>query len=308
MINDCEIGSIRSSLVARWFPELHRTLEQWTSIGHDNDILHFAGHFATYHDMQVSTLMHRSAEMHISLGWEMLYAATIGRRGPGHPVFQSFLKGFVMPCEQGYKFTQLTRTYLGGSDAFVSSVYLNFIESYQDLRIEYVSKLSLESEQCVTLALEAIDVDSFKQLYQQFLEGKGMPNVELMEAERGRFQPVVCLTDINLETFRMRMFCWATTGAPFAHIDGSATKIILVEDYDPEYGAAIQSTQLERALEAGVCKFRTCLREMRIPVSFLLRLLEAEYSDDDTALDAIVWIHHWFSVSLLDNIGDATIA
>ena len=53
LINDCEIGSLKSSLVREWFPGLHHTLTDWISTGPDEDISRFSGHFASYHDTQV---------------------------------------------------------------------------------------------------------------------------------------------------------------------------------------------------------------------------------------------------------------
>ncbi|KAL0570439.1 hypothetical protein V5O48_011516 [Marasmius crinis-equi] len=287
-INDCELGCLTSRLVSEWFPSLHDTIVRWKSLGPNDNVSEFSGHFATYHDLQVSALTGRSSEMHIALASEMLYSAIVGKRGPGHPVFTCFLKGFVMPCDLGYSFTQLARVFHGGSEAFVSSVYQNFITSYHSLRLHTVAA-------------------SFEDFFRLFLEGVGYPDVDLMEAEEGRFSPLVNFDNIHSDNFRMRMLCWAATGAPFVLPEGPPIKIILVEDNDSEYGATLSRSQLERALNAGVCKFRTCIREMRVPASFILQILRTEYPGD-SELDARIVLHHWLLVSLLDNISQATLA
>ncbi|KAJ8084406.1 hypothetical protein PM082_003175 [Marasmius tenuissimus] len=309
-INESDIACLTGSLVSRWFPGLHRTLLEWKSLGPEDDVSTFSGHFATYHDIQVSALSGRSAEMHTALGSEMLYAAIVGKRGPRHPVFQCFLRGFFMPCDQGYNFTELVRVFHGGSEKFVCTVYQSHIDGYHDLRLHHVSKLSPGTENRLTVALSdnpsTIALEpTFEDFFWQFLESLGYPDLDMMLADEGRFSSAVNLEDIGMPNFRMRMLCWAATGSPHI-LEGAPIKIILVEDDDPEYGVTLSADQLDRALKAGVCKFRTCAREMRIPVSFMLRLLTVEYSAS-SEIDARVVLHHWLLVSLLDNISQATL-
>ncbi|KAK1223013.1 hypothetical protein PQX77_014133 [Marasmius sp. AFHP31] len=227
-INECDIACLTGSLVSRWFPALHRTLLEWKSLGHEDDVSTFSGHFATYHDLQVSALRGRSAEMHTALGPEMLYAAIIGKRGPDHPVFRCFKRGFVMPCDQGYNFTQLARVFHGGSEKFVSSVYQSHIDSYHDLRLQYVSKLRTETEERLAAAFpdhpDTIALaPTFQDFFRLFLEGVGYPDLDMMEDETGRFSSIVNMEDIHEENFRMRMFCWAASGAPYL-LEGAPIK------------------------------------------------------------------------------------
>ncbi|KAL0069951.1 hypothetical protein AAF712_002846 [Marasmius tenuissimus] len=261
--------------------------------------------------MQVSALNGRSAEMHTALATEMLYAAIIGKRGPRHPVFQCFKHGFLMLCDQGYDFTKLVCVFHGGSEKFVSSVYNSHINGYHDLRLQYVSKLHLATEDQLAGAFSdhpsTISLaPSFEDFFRQFLESIGYPDLDMMEAEEGQFSRVVNLEDIGTENFRMRMLCWAATGAPYI-LEGAPIKIVLVEDDDPEYGATLSASQLDRALKSGVCKFRTCAQEMRIPVSFMLHVLGIDYPADSD-IDARNVLHHWLLVSLLDNVSQVTIS
>ncbi|KAJ8094089.1 hypothetical protein PM082_023297 [Marasmius tenuissimus] len=299
-INDCDIISLHSSLVLKWFPELHATLKAWTQLGHLDNIAGFAGHFASYHDCDISALRVRSADQHTALAWEMLHNGVIGTKTCDHPAFQSFLKGFYMPCDKGYMFTQIARSYQGGSENFVCSVYQNHISHYSDLLLEHQSRLTPVSETRLREAFHAnptLEVDDFKELFRAFLEETGYPSLDLMEELNGCFNPIVDLSDIHDDTFRMRMLCWAATGAPY---------IVLVEDDDAEYRAGLATHEWTRHLNAGVCKFRTCVREIRIPASFLIHLLSIDYGsgdDNSSGLKVEEAVHHWLLVAILDNIG-----
>ncbi|KAK1219074.1 hypothetical protein PQX77_018223 [Marasmius sp. AFHP31] len=330
-INECHVASLHSDLVSRWFPELYSTLKAWASLGHEDDVRQFAAHFSSYHDCDVASLRDRSAEQHRALGWEMLHNAILGSRGVDHPAVMFFLKGFRMPCDKGYNFTQIARSYQGGSEEFVSSVYENYIHHYSSLRLDYQSLLKDETTRKLNRAIQETPswvAASFPDLFRGFLEGSGYPSFELMNGLKGRLNPIINLDDIHQDTFRMRMFCWAATGAPYVLTDGVRTKVILVEDGDEEYGAGLSTSERLTNLNAGVCKFRSCLREMRIPVSFLLHLLSIDYAtaastllgdEGATALTTTPGssqsstgglvltvkdaVEHWLLASILDNIG-----
>lgn len=60
-------------------------------------------------------------------------------------------------------------------------------------------------------------------------------------------------------------------------------------------------------LDAGTCAFKTCSRFMRIPASYLISLLKAEYTGSVEPRDAKTAVHHWLLVQMLDAIGSYTI-
>ncbi|KAK1230781.1 hypothetical protein PQX77_006130 [Marasmius sp. AFHP31] len=333
-INECHVAALHSDLVSHWFPELHATLKAWASLGHEDDVHQFASHFSSYHECDVASLRHRSPEQHRALGWEMLHNAILGVKGIDHPAVMFFLKGFKMPCDKGYNFTQIACSFQGSSEAFVSSVYECYIHHYSSLKLDYQSLLKDETSIKLNHAIRdnhSFAASSFQDLFQGFLEGSGYPSFDLMNGLRGRLNPIINLDNIHQDTFRMRMLCWAATGAPYVLTDGIRTKVILIEDYDEEYGAALTPGQRLTNLNAGVCKFRSCLREMRIPASFLLHLLSIDYTTaastllgDEGVADAMPGssqssvsevpvltvreaVEHWLLASILDNIGESNL-
>ncbi|KAL0568763.1 hypothetical protein V5O48_013214 [Marasmius crinis-equi] len=331
LINDCDLKSLHSDLVLRLDPQLHHTLKTWKQTSHLDNVSSFAGHFTSFHDIQVSTLRTRTPVQHNTLGWEMLHNTVIGSRTVEHPAFSHFLKGFRLPCARGYDLTQIARAFQGGPENFVSKVYANYIAQYSDLALSHISRLQPETESALTNALSAnasLEATNFEELFKDFLQERGYPSLDLMEEIKGRFNPVVNLDGIFDETFRLRMFCWATTGAPLANTDGVSIKVILVEDSDAEYRSNLPSEQVQSNLNAGVCKFRTCARQVRIPASFLIHLLstsrdaEVLSSGGSTGIDPLLTqtgagssgltiretLHHWLLASILDNIGQNNVA
>ncbi|KAL0059718.1 hypothetical protein AAF712_013514 [Marasmius tenuissimus] len=324
-LNDCHVACLHSDLVSRWFPELHGTLKAWASLGHEDDVRQFASHFSSYHECDVSSLRYRSPEQHKALGWEMLHNAVLGQRGIDHPAVTFFLKGFRMPCDKGYSFPEIARSYQGGSEEFVSSVYDSYIHHYSSLRLDYQSLLKDESTTKLNRAIQdnpSFSAASFQDLFRGFLEGSGYPSLELMNGVKGRLSPVISLDEIHQDTFRMRMFCWAATGGTLC-FDGWHSHqggVILIEDDDEEYRA----WPYRRS-------FRSCLREMRIPASFLLHLLSIDYvtaastfsgdegaassatpsssqsSNEGLALTVKEAVEHWLLASVLDNVGESNL-
>ncbi|KAL0565592.1 hypothetical protein V5O48_016433, partial [Marasmius crinis-equi] len=340
LINDCNLNSLRSDVVLRLDPHLHSTLKAWNEIIHTDDVSSFSGHFLTFHDTQISTLRTRSDAQHNALGWEMLHNGVIGPRAVNHPVFEHFLKGFRLPCARGYSLTQIARAFRGGVERFVSTVYANYIASYSDLPLRHVSRLKPETEEEVIEALStnpSLEAANFEDMFKEFLEDIGYPSLDLMEAIKDRFNPVVNLQGIFDSSFRLRMFAWAATGAPFASTDGVDIKVVLIEDDDGEYASGLSPAKVQSNLNAGVCKFRTCAREIRIPASFLVHLLSINYEgavrdaggstrDESGAgvqmiqnsgqsqlqtvegLTVRQAVHHWLLASILDNIGQNNVA
>ncbi|KAL0579669.1 hypothetical protein V5O48_002299 [Marasmius crinis-equi] len=313
LINDQDLTALRPTIVNHWAPDLYVTLKAWNAISSVDNIDRFAGHFATYHDIQTSALQSRSSEMHKVLGWEMLHAAVVGPQpGVKHPFWQAFLRGFNMPCKRGFSFTQrkLARAYVTGSTTFVGSVYAGHITNYDSLRLSFDPELEVTTENLLheRLAHWATLPDSFPDMFREFLEGTGAPCPELLNSIKDRFHPVVDLSDINSSTFRMRMFCWATTGTPTVILDGSAITVILIDDDDEVYAAGIPENQRQVHLQAGICKYRTCSRYVRIPVSYLNRIIEPVSDGTRGPVDVKTAIHHWLLTSILDNVGVMTVA
>ena len=66
---------------------------------------------------------------------------------------------------------------------------------------------------------------TFPEIFQEFLEGRGLPCPSLMEELRGRFNDSVPLDKASEKGFRMKMFCWATTGSPQIILDGAPIEV-----------------------------------------------------------------------------------
>jgi len=49
-------------------------------------------------------------QSHQALASEMLYKSVIGPEFPNHPELQAFMKGFGLPCRNGFTFAQVSFT------------------------------------------------------------------------------------------------------------------------------------------------------------------------------------------------------
>ncbi|KAF9067412.1 hypothetical protein BDP27DRAFT_913301 [Rhodocollybia butyracea] len=60
-------------------------------------------------------------------------------------------------------------------------------------------------------------------------------------------------------------------------------------------------------LAAGTCTFQTCSRLIRIPVSYLIKLLQDTYDADTPFRNPQMAVHHWLLIQLLNVIGSYTV-
>ncbi|KAJ3926509.1 MAG: hypothetical protein NXY57DRAFT_966457 [Lentinula lateritia] len=152
---------------------------------------------------------------------------------------------------------------------------------------------------------------AFDAWFEDFLLGVGTPCPTLLDSAKDRFNSVVKLEDISESTFRLRSFAWAISGVPRRILDYLKLEVCLsnlVEDDDAQYGPGEEhSTSLQWYLLHGTCSFRTCLRKMHIPASYLIKLLKADYSPHSEPATAYQAIHNWLLLQILEAIGDYTI-
>ncbi|KAJ3816830.1 hypothetical protein F5880DRAFT_1512303 [Lentinula raphanica] len=243
LLNDCNLSSITKSLVLEYFPTLHQTLIRWLALDYDDNstLSLFEPHFATYHNLQVSALRDRSARQHQSLAWTMLHNAIIGPESVNHPYFVAFMQGFLLPCGRlGVNLSEIARRFEGGMSEFVTTLLETRIDGdYKLLRIDYTKQLSdpvhRAVEDAVSLVFPALSATGFSGLFQQFLEGSGLPPPLTVHKLQGRFAEVVSLANVSKKSYRMKMFCWACTGVPCVLLDGPYTEVILVHDDSPQY-------------------------------------------------------------------------
>lgn len=162
----------------------------------------------------------------------MLYRAIVGPAQPDHPDIQAFLRGFQLPCHNGYCFTDVSasfellpsppNTHLssqfvkrveGGSEMLLSILWTSNITSAADF-IPYVNIRSPSSEVARQLAAAVPDPSmTFSFIIKQFLLGAGVPCPGLFEEAKHHFiANLVDLSNIGAPSFRSKMFAWAATG------------------------------------------------------------------------------------------------
>ncbi|KAJ3753081.1 hypothetical protein EV360DRAFT_54063, partial [Lentinula raphanica] len=169
--------------------------------------------------------------LHHSLAWRMLHNVIVGPESVEHPYFKAFLKGLLLPCGTlGVNLSEIARRFTGGTSEFVNSLLETRIKGdYTMLRIDYTNHINnlveRELKDTLSLVFPALSDKGFPAIFREFLEGSGLPPPLTMQELQGRFADVVPLDDVSKKEFRMRMFCWATTGVPHILVDGSYTEV-----------------------------------------------------------------------------------
>ncbi|KAE9393326.1 hypothetical protein BT96DRAFT_999572 [Gymnopus androsaceus JB14] len=317
LLNEGDINSLSKDKVLRYFPDLANLLSAWVDMSHTDSLDGnlFGPHFATYHDLQISTLSQRDAETHRVMAFRMLHNSVIGKLGIDCQELQAFLKGFRLPVPGGLTFPEIARSYLYGSGAFIAKAY-NFIETFEDLSSNLeinFDHLNPADESRLINALDSAPQPytrkTFEFILKDFLEATGIPCPTLFDSQvKGRISPIVPLSEAETPTFRLRSFTWAIGGAPFLRAGTQTTmEIILVSDDDRAY-ICRRSDEPRRAefLLNGVCSFKTCFQEMRIPVSHLIRLLGGVYTTETEFKNVRDAIHFWLFRQILEAIGSHT--
>ncbi|KAJ3859235.1 hypothetical protein EV359DRAFT_68337 [Lentinula novae-zelandiae] len=307
-----ELHSLHRQLVFQYSPSLGHTLDAWLWIGPRDDVQQFASHFASFHNIQVSALNGRSLTGHRHLAFEMLYNAVVGPTSINNVFFVSFLQGFRMRCIDGTAdLYDIVRSFDGGAESFVQSTETSIIKRFEDLNLSFVVDLEATTLRELTDACAnagaPFEGKLFKEIFRDYLEDTGVPCPHLLDTIKDRLSPQINLDEITSPTFRMKLLCWSVSGAPRIMHEGDPLKIQLVEDDDPFYLPSCIGHKLQNAyLSLGTCAFKTCTRSIKIPASFLIKLIRASYDPHSECKDARTAVHHWLLVEMLDAVGSYT--
>ncbi|KAF8240018.1 hypothetical protein L208DRAFT_1556606 [Tricholoma matsutake] len=300
-IHDLDLNSISHNLLGNWYPDLGRLIQDWIDAGPDGNIESFAGHFMTYHDTQISLLTFRDKAIHHSLACEMLYRAIVGPVPPDHPDIQSFLHGFYLPCRNGFCFPNFIKCVEGGTEILISMLWASNITSPSNL-LPYLQIRTLSSDVVCQLAAAVPDSSMmFSSIVQQSLHETGVPCPMLFEDAKPHFTAnLINLSDIGAVSFHSKILAWAATGSILININDAGISIMLVSDDDYLYclGERDQPTML---VNRKIC-FRTCLKEARLLLSWLVKLArDVEPSSFHAA------VHHWLLCKCINVIGSHSI-
>ncbi|KAJ4465853.1 hypothetical protein C8R41DRAFT_781225, partial [Lentinula lateritia] len=228
---------------------------------------------------------------HQKLASEMLHNVVIGPVGVENAYFAAFIKGFLLPCSTGIDLVDIVRSFFGGAEEFVCTAEASMICDFNSLNIRIICSIRGHSLDDLADALSIAGPHFagriFEDVIKDFLIGVGAPCPQLLAEIKDRFSPEVkaSLMGIQSPTYRMRLMCWAVTGATRVLNDGEPMQIILVDNDDTSY-----------------------LPSMRIPASYLIQLLKNTYDSDAELCNAQVAIHHWLFMQLLDSAGTYNMA
>ncbi|KAJ6562080.1 hypothetical protein B0H19DRAFT_1068763 [Mycena capillaripes] len=321
-LNDRRLESLTPDFVATWHPSVARVARAMQAIGPQGSLLPFQNEIINFLNIQISALSQRDENQHNTLVNQLVHNAVLGPEIHGHPEAGAFFSGVELQCADGFSFvkarsfcpsfahwtnrSQLARSYPGGVDFYLAHAWTSqIVDFYSVERLLVISEPDRPSL-IRDFGLDAPVLDA-EGRFLDFLKRTGNPCPALLEDGKSHFDPAVIdeLPNIDLPSFRPRMFCWATTGSPFLDPDPNfdshdpmVVHFVLPGDAfyndDPATSAAIMAQ--------GLISFRTCSRTARIPISKLLQLYSVVYPTPDASTfeDAI---DNWFLLQILNAIG-----
>ncbi|KAJ3884175.1 hypothetical protein GG344DRAFT_84457 [Lentinula edodes] len=191
LLNKNELRCLHRQLVFQHFPALGNTLDDWLSIGPEDNVQRFTSHFASFHNIQVAALHGRSPAGHQRLASDMLHNAIIGPVGVDNIFFQAFLEGFEMPCiDSSLKLNDIVRSFYGGAEEFVQSAETSIIRRFEDLNfIIHVNLGAATLRDFADTCSEAgtsFEGKIFDDIFRDFLEETGAPCPQLLESIKDR--------------------------------------------------------------------------------------------------------------------------
>ncbi|KAJ3925276.1 MAG: hypothetical protein NXY57DRAFT_907287, partial [Lentinula lateritia] len=224
---------------------------------------------------------------HQKLAWEMLHKVIVGPVDVENAYFSAFLKGFLLPCSTGIDLVDIVRSFFGGAEEFIRTAELSTIRDFDSLNIRVVCDIGSQSldklADAFNIAGSYFAGKMFRDVIQDFLNGIGAPCPRILDSAMDRLSPEVkaSLSGLQSPTFRMRLMCWAVTGATRVLHQGEPMQIILVEDDDILY----------------------LPQDIDHPASYLIKLLRETYDPNGELKDARIAIHNWLLMQMLDSAG-----
>ncbi|KAJ7468521.1 hypothetical protein FB451DRAFT_1400897 [Mycena latifolia] len=278
-IHGCDIHSLHPAFISEWHPGHRLDVSNFLQLPPDADPTEYQSLFISHLNSEASAYQVRDNETHQWLACAFLCNPLLGIPNPQHPEAVAFRQGFELHCRNGFTLPSAIRRFEGGSETFLSSIATSFISDPGTL----ISNLDFTTPGPQTLSAWTTSLRNetgqgdvtFEGVFQNFLNGRGIPCPNQFEHVRGSFSPLIDLTHMESPGFRARMVAWAAAGSPFIPSD-SKIHVAPVATLDGRYADENASLYARQ----GIVCFRTCSRSMFYPATYVLDLASNQYSED----------------------------
>ncbi|KAJ7477496.1 hypothetical protein FB451DRAFT_1173045 [Mycena latifolia] len=311
-LNGCNLNALTPSFVASWNPELNRVALALQAAGPDGDLRLYRAELISVLNIQCvllqpAVLGNRTSSLHNTIVAQLVNTALLGPDLHGHTETGAYCWGLDLPCANGFSFGKFARSYPGGTEFYLAHAWTSHISDFNSIE-PYLHVLTPSaSRRLQHFGPNANDLDPAA-LFTTFLQCRGIPCAGLLENGKAHFSDAAIqeLDNINLPSFRPRMFCWAATGTPFLEPDPNANDPINVDFVLPgDTNYSDNSSTSAINMRQGTISFRTCSRVARIPMSKLVELSQATYPTEDEA-DFEGAIDNWLLLQILNAIGNVS--
>ncbi|KAF8222466.1 hypothetical protein L208DRAFT_1322580, partial [Tricholoma matsutake] len=273
-IHQSNLNAIHPLFLGNWYPDLHQLIQNWLAIGHTGDPTPFESHFIMYHDMQPFS------------------------RASTYPAGMA-------SASLRFSFIVLVNSLEGGLEFLFSALWMSNITCYKDLE-PYLAVNTADTEVAEHFSSICPSM-TFDSIITSFLSGSGIPCPNSFKEVQGQFSTLVDLSTIGEPCFRPKLLTWASTGSSSVNVNEimNIVQVVLVDDDGLAYGLDPEVRSV--MIAEGTISFKTCLREARVPISYLMRLHNLDSSPNREAHTFQEAVDHWLLCECLGAVGSHSI-
>ncbi|KAI0310058.1 hypothetical protein OF83DRAFT_1178954 [Amylostereum chailletii] len=292
-LSGLQFDSLTKAVIQEWHPQLCNILTGFLEAGPQGDVSPFQIPLVQY--LNPIMLQGRDQAGHQRLAAQLLYNALIRSEPLGHREFRAFLKGFRLPCWNGFNLA--VDGFGGGASMLLSLIWSQAVISYQDAQ-EHIHFRTFPTVRRMRIEEAGIDP---QEAFVEYLKGQGVPNQDQFQAAQaaGLIPPTLTLAHINTPGFRCQFLFRAATGNDFVK-EGWAVNVRFVGDDDHSYTDTIHVNERQALLSEKKIRWQTCAHNATVPVS-IFKSLKAEATADGVSFQ---WkVDSWLFMEMLTSIG-----
>ena len=203
-------------------------------------------------------------------------------------------------------FLEVLKSLPGGCKSFLANAYSSHISSFKALQEHLnIVKPTRNKMESIWQALSS-PLLSLATVIIDFLHGRGAPCPQCLSMVSIHFPTIINLSCIGEDGFRVKHFCWVATGTYEQELGAPPIKVQFVEENNPGYSAHHFGLVMA---SKGKVSYTMCFQTVWIPISYILKLVEASYPDPSSEpRNFLEAVHHWLLCEVLNTVGSHTIA
>ncbi|KAJ7020746.1 hypothetical protein C8F04DRAFT_1274583 [Mycena alexandri] len=273
VLNGKKLEALTSSFVSSWHPTLYRIAREMQAVGATGSLAPFQGEIISTLGVQIATLSLRDERQHDTLVSQFVHTGILGPELHGHPETDSFANGVELPCSTGFSFSQLARSYPGGTEFYLAQAWTSFVPNASALDHFLVVTAPSVARLAPHFGTTANDLEP-EVLFTGFLQRS--------------CNPCDPATFLNAQAHIHPDVIYPTLTHPLSapeQNDTIAVHFVLPDESNYSNTPAHSAAHMRQ----GTISFRSCLRVVRIPMLKLVEIYQTvgldTFQDEFTSSD-----------------------